>query len=58
MTDNEKRAHDLAVSLVQPVMKERNYDLTFDSDMGISQLSPEVYETYDELYHALIEKIK
>jgi len=58
MTDNEKRAHDLAVSLVQPVMKERNYDLTFFDDMGISQLSPEVHETYQELQNEILKNLK
>ena len=45
MTDNEKRAHDLAISYYKEVLQFRSKDTTDDVHLDIYQIYKELYES-------------
>lgn len=58
MTDNEKRAHDLAISTLPHVMNECDWKYYLYNDDGAGYINPDVIETYKDLYDVFLEHIK
>lgn len=58
MTDNEKRAHDLAISSLPHVMNEYDWKYLVSETDDTFCVNPEVFETYLDLYKGFLEKIK
>lgn len=57
MTDKEKRAHDLATQLLPHIMEQCEWEYyEYDVD-DKGHVSPDVIDTYNELYKTFLEKI-
>lgn len=58
MTDREKRAHDLAVSLLPHIIKENNWSYySFDENENGTFNAPEITEEYWSVYEALLKQL-
>lgn len=58
MTDREKRAHDLAVSLLPHIIKENNQTYySFDENGNGTFNAPEITDEYWSVYEALLRQL-
>lgn len=58
MTDNEKRAHDIAVSLLPKSLESTSSELyDFDSKGNGELNSSEILDAYYELYYSILKEI-
>lgn len=58
MTDNEKRAHDLAIACLPKIMNECDWKYYLWDENDTAELNPDVLDTYVDLYHAFLADIK
>lgn len=57
MTDNEKRAHDLALLILPKAMKACDWEPYYFTDDGEGQMHYQVVPTYLELYNEILTEI-
>lgn len=55
MTDNEKRAHDLAVACLPNIMKECHWEYYLYDKNDLGYVNPDIIHTYDELYKTFLD---
>jgi len=58
MTDNEKRAHDLAVSCLPGTMNESGWKYYLYNEKGDGRVNPDIFDTYQEFYNSFLEEFK
>lgn len=54
MTDNEKRAHDLAVKVLPYAIQELNMNYYLFDGENIGSVNPDIAPTYLELYESFL----
>ncbi|WP_367569316.1 hypothetical protein [Lacrimispora sp.] len=57
MTDNEKRAHDLAIACVPHAMKECEWPYYIYDEHNTGNVSPDILSTYLEFYYAFLQEL-
>lgn len=58
MTDNEKRAHDLAIAYIPILMKTEMRDIACKASKENAEISVSFYDLYLEVYERFLENLQ
>ncbi|MEI1258351.1 hypothetical protein V8Q34_26860 [Blautia sp. JLR.GB0024] len=58
MTDNEKRAHDLAIASIPIIYDLHKLNVITNPDMTVEDKAFDVYKQYMSCYNTIIESVK